>query len=454
MAGPLAIDAADPSIDSPEQIFRSKFNEPVLERELPNTDPLDVSWAQNLRLPDEGDEVSGASAEFEAKIRRGISTVFSISGLNTKDPLDQSLRFFNQDGVPIIDPLMVGKTLVFFSRPKLNFQSAYNIAREPMFNYFASMPMGQKLMGMLMSPYANDSYTKVNLGIGTVGLDKASGLPFKDGSYTPYSPFIPLLSNTCVETSGAKDMIMESYDTQGDYSGNKLSYARGADETGTVSDLSLSFNDIYGGPVSLLFLLWMTYIHDVAKGICRPTSWSIHNREIDYTTSIYIFMLGPDQKTILRFVKYTGCYPTSLSLGQIQHTKDLSVEALRNLSITMRYNRLEYLNPAAIHDFNVISSQFMDISQDKTMIPEHARMGGADSIDADVFMSAKWHRHPYIFGNKLVFTNMNKDVYDKQGGHVKELEEMAATINRQRDEEVLKQNVKAAKTERNLKGVN
>lgn len=348
-----------------------------------------------------------------------MSVAMSIAGMNTSDPLDHSLRFYNRHGAGNIDPLMLGGSKIFFTRPDLNFRSGINIRFEPIFEFYSGTELGQKLMGMLMSPFYPYNYNILpELGIGDKSQNDKKGFILEPKKLV-HSPFIPLLSNTCTESSGTKDLIIESYDTQGDYSGTKTTYARGSDETQTVSDISLSFGDVFSGPVSLLFFLWMTYIHDVGKGLVKAHPHHIFERVIDYTSSIYIFMLGPDQKTIVRFVKYTGCYPTSLSLGAVQHTKDLTSESLRNVSVTMRYNRMEYMNPKILGDFNTISDPFINFSADAIKAPGHhltrQRQGGGDlAMIDDVFMASHWHRHPSVSGNKLIYLNNNLDVLRNQ----------------------------------------
>jgi hypothetical protein len=93
----------------------------------------------------------------------------------------------------------------------------------------------------------------------------------------------------------------------------------------------------------------------VSKAICDPERAYIIHRIIDYTCSIYIFMLGTDNQTIIRWVRYSGCFPVNIPFTVIQHSKELNTEALRTLSINMAYNFMCPMDPVVLSEFNMIS---------------------------------------------------------------------------------------------------
>ena len=101
------------------------------------------------------------------------------------------------------------------------------------------------------------------------------------------------------------------------------------------------------------------YIHGLCKGILKTDYEYIVNKILDYTCSIYILMLDKDHKTIQRFVKYTGCFPRNVPFGAIQHSTEIDLEALKNVSMTFVYNRYEPMNPETLIDFNILSREFV-----------------------------------------------------------------------------------------------
>jgi hypothetical protein len=167
--------------------------------------------------------------------------------------------------------------------------------------------------------------------------------------------FIPLLSNACVSTSGGRDIILDHIDTKGNYSGDRLRYAGGIDDTLTVGEIMCEFEDMYHSPLLIIFYIWIMYMHYVSKAICDPEWAYIVHRIIDYTCSIYIFMLGTDNQTIIRWVRYSGCFPINIPFTVIQHSKELNTEALRTLSINMAYNFMCPMDPVVLSEFNMIS---------------------------------------------------------------------------------------------------
>lgn len=170
------------------------------------------------------------------------------------------------------------------------------------------------------------------------------------------SPFIPLLMNTCTTLTGAKDLNLQIYEYEEDEFQTKQNVATGMDDIYAPGQINASFKDISYGPVSLLFMLWIFYIHYVSRGYITTTKDHISERILDYTCSIYVFVIGADGRTIERFGKYTGCYPTSFPLAQqLEHNDEVNQAMLQDVQITFQYNSYEPMNPEIFTDFNFIS---------------------------------------------------------------------------------------------------
>lgn len=217
------------------------------------------------------------------------------------------------------------------------------------------------------------------------------------------SPFIPLLMNTCTNVTGAKDLNLQTYEYEEDEFSTKQNVATGMDDIWAPGTLTVSHEDIAYGPVSLLYMLWVFYIHYVSRGYIMPTREHVTERILDYTCSIYIFVIGPDGRTIERFGKFTGCYPTSFPLAQqLEHNNEIDPTMLQKLQITFQYNTYEPMNPEILTDFNFVSETewlykiknwqsmynrsstlekeaFLDYASKKTLSPEQIqllRVGG------------------------------------------------------------------------------
>lgn len=331
--------------------------------------------------------------------------VLSAAGLNTADPISANMGYFNNSSRIIVDSPRLGKTYVFVTRPNMNFRAKTNIYKARAFNYLTSSKLGITLARMLQYPSIAST---VNFGgikdlswgatsgrangislVGTAGCGIVGGIGGKDptdedtiernGMSYPLSKtnFLPMLTNACTETGNGKDLILDTEETEGDYSGNKLTYGSGLDESMGPGEITLTFDDFYGSPIMNLLILWVYYIHYVAKGIVTPERAYICNRIIDYSCSIYVFMLDTDQQTILRWTKYCGCFPRSIPFGQIMHTHEINLQALSQIQIPFAYNFACPMDPVVLQEFNMIAEPALlirkpgwtDDPEDKTKNP-------------------------------------------------------------------------------------
>lgn len=177
-----------------------------------------------------------------------------------------------------------------------------------------------------------------------------------DDKFNFTSPFIPLLQNTCTSLNGAKDFNLEQFTYEEDEFGGTQSVPTGMDSVFSGADLSLNFEDIAYGPVSLMLLTWVLYIHYVSRGYIATSRDHVVERILDYTCSIYVFVIGDDGKRIERWAKYTGCYPTTFPLSsQLDHNVNVDTEALQKISVNFHCNRYEPMNPEIFTDFNFLS---------------------------------------------------------------------------------------------------
>jgi len=170
------------------------------------------------------------------------------------------------------------------------------------------------------------------------------------------TPFIPLLGNTCVSVDGAKDANMNTYTYEEDKYSSNMTVPTGFDEMWSSGSLSTSFEDLAYSPVALMMMCWLFYIHYVSRGYICTTKDHIQARVLDYTCSIYVFVLGDDGRRIERWAKYTGCYPTNFPFSQqILHNIAYEPDMLQKFSINWNFNRYEPMNPEVFTDFNFLS---------------------------------------------------------------------------------------------------
>ncbi|QXN67972.1 hypothetical protein FPHOBKDP_00222 [Listeria phage LPJP1] len=121
-----------------------------------------------------------------------------------------------------------------------------------------------------------------------------------------------------------------------------------ADET------SVTFEEDKNSTILQIHKLWTDYIEAVSRGQMKPNPQVFMNRYIDYTSSIYYFLLDFVMETILYYTKYTGCSPTNVPYdvmnSDIGASKDIA-----QLSFNYAYSYKEDMDPAILMDFNSVS---------------------------------------------------------------------------------------------------
>jgi len=197
--------------------------------------------------------------------------------------------------------------------------------------------------------------------LASLGLHQAKDILFEThqsafDNFNFTSPFIPLLSNTCTQATGGKDFTLQEHTYEEDEFSASLKVPTGMDELWGPGTLNTTFSDIAYGPVSLMLMVWVMYIHYVSRGIIMTTREHVTERILDYTCSIYVFVLGEDGRRIERWGKFTGCYPTSFPMSQqLEHNTNIDVDVLQKVSINWGYNRYEPMDPQVFTDFNFLS---------------------------------------------------------------------------------------------------
>ena len=252
--------------------------------------------------------------------------------------------------------------------------------------------------------------------------------------HDPCNPFLVPLCNGLTSISGFPDFSINTSTTDGGYFMEAQQFASGYDawDRGTNS-LSLTFRDIQNGPIFALFWYWLEYIRHVTLGNMKAYADDIDSRRLNYTVSIYQFVLDPSGHYITHFAKATGCFPTSLPIGGIfnKGPDTYVVTELQTLSIPFVANVIEYDDYAILMDFNNLVRRYcpsIDKKADDTSavsepneigvpsatlhprIPGSAPMGNFTAlpwISSDPFgYRLEWRQNPN--------PAMNQEIWDKE----------------------------------------
>ena len=346
------------------------------------------------------------------EILKQYSDVMDSIG-RTGDPFNSALKYFSPSGnLAGVDAPLIGKSYVFFTRPNCNFASPDNIYKIPLFEHAAKTKLGRNLMNLLQ-------YVK-NPGSGVIN-PIIGGKPYGDEKGMRInSPLIPLLTNCAINASGGSDLILNVHTTDGDKHGNKLSYAKSAAAALNIGTLTVQFRDLIHTPVLFLITLWVYYIHYYSLGHVIPDTEMLTNREIDYTCSIYIFLLDRSQKYIEKFTKFTGCFPLSAPFGQALHDQTIDPKLLQEISIPFQYTFQSHYEGPVLADFNTLMRPYITYLEPRRGGPLEYLKNPDDVEYPDSYVNDNeyrtdeekekkyktrkfWKLNPFVYGNKLYF---------------------------------------------------
>lgn len=166
------------------------------------------------------------------------------------------------------------------------------------------------------------------------------------------SNFMPIFTNECKNFDIA-DINMEqitAFDTKQGYS---LPMPSSDTASSAASTLSLQVTEDSNMSFTKLISLWVNYISNISDGTFDANPEMITEGALDYVSSIFYFLLGPDGKTVKYWAKYTGCWPTTIPYSPLRYSKR-STDVV-DLDLSFAYAVKEDMNPKILEDFNRLS---------------------------------------------------------------------------------------------------
>ena len=284
-----------------------------------------------------------------------------IPGLSPFGLLDESIanflsehdRFHQSNYIPQMVE-QVGN--VFITRPKLNLSSP-NLTHERIMSALNTLnPMSNAFMirCLLDTEFAQANILKI------------ADSPLLNG----HSPFLIPLCNGLVGISGWPEMNIETESTEGGFYSEDQTFATGFDRLYKTYNFNLTFKDIPSSPIFNIFFYWLYYIASVTLGDMVSYAYHIDGLRLDYTVSIYQFILDPTKRYILKWAKATGCFPISLPIGDIFNFSEGSflTESSGKFTIPFVVNNVKYNDYLRIVDFNILAERYSPDIQNARVI--------------------------------------------------------------------------------------
>lgn len=263
-------------------------------------------------------------------------------------------------------PLNYMKTgFTFITRPRLNMTSA-NLRQHPLLTTLQSLdPNSVPFMVRALLDTKMSRGESLFRGAGSFGnsedeMDEFANLCAHSGLFDPLNPFFTPLQNGLVGISGFPDINIETETTDGDFHSGDFTFAAGSDMGIRSQELSLEFVDVQGSINLSIFFFWCAVMALQRRGTLMPYPDDEYENRLNYTVSIYRFVLDPSMKTILWWNKATGCFPKNAPVGALFNIQqgEVNISSATRFSIPFTANVCEWNNPAILQDFNLLMQRY------------------------------------------------------------------------------------------------
>lgn len=235
--------------------------------------------------------------------------------------------------------------LTLFTRPQLNLSYDNVLADRTLTPLLTENPtsMFSAIRGMLDGRFANGSSL----------IDDRQA-------------FMPILTNTLMNISGFPDVTLDTYTSPEGMRRESYSIVDSIADINNTYDLTATFANISGDPVTALFHFWTRYASNVYTGQMVPYPEMVIENEVDYQTRIWRIVLDSSK----RYVKKIGCanvaFPVASPLGaSFNYSKDTPyISDNDQISIPFRCMGAEYNDPILYSEFNDTVATFNSSMRD------------------------------------------------------------------------------------------
>lgn len=174
------------------------------------------------------------------------------------------------------------------------------------------------------------------------------------------NPFFTILSNGLKSISGFQDPNLVTETTEGGFFSEDQTYVIGGDRLHRTYDFQCQFREYPGSPITAIFDYWYQYMANLQDGSMQQYSEAIDANRIDYTVSIYRFLMDRTNRYIQRWAKCTGCYPVAPPTGVPFNLNEgeFMVNAASEFTVPFKVNRIEYDDPVILKEFNMLVRRY------------------------------------------------------------------------------------------------
>ena len=243
--------------------------------------------------------------------------------------------------------------LTFFTRPQLNMQRANLKNVREMSEFLTTYELTlERVVRCTLDPrlqfYENtrDAFGD-NMGVECRLVDAMN-------------PFIPLLTNHLVSMTGFQDKLAPIFRSQEGQYREVQSMVDGSSRFYGAYNISATFRNSRGDPITKLFDAWVDYSTFVFEGRLTPYLDMMLGGLIDYNTRIYRITLDPSKRFITGIAATGASFPMGVPKGQ---QYDYNIEkpyndANNQMTIQFESNGCIWDDPILIWSFNKVVGAF------------------------------------------------------------------------------------------------
>jgi len=182
--------------------------------------------------------------------------------------------------------------------------------------------------------------------------------------------FINALTNQAMGFQ-PQDTVMGEFDMKENMAGYKMIVPSSMIQS-LNGGFQIEYLELENGDITNLHKIWMDYIHAVRRGYLSPKRDKILDNIIDYMNTMYYIVLGPDGMSVKYWCKFTGVWPSSISYGSYQTSRDDKGTDIVKVTVNYKFSHKEDLDLAVLVDF---------ARHTKSIRPEYVQEHGATYAD-------------------------------------------------------------------------
>ena len=350
---------------------------------------------------------------------RIINLAFASTGAGGYfNQIQQFMTCLDQFDMHSVQPNTETSGLTFITRPRLCLQSS-NLRNNRIMTALDTLNPSSMAFAIRCLLDSNFGFANNN---------RYSKYVIQSPIFDHQNAFLVPCCNALVGFSGGQDIVLQTQTTEGGFQCEAQTFAIGADNLQRGNyQLQLTFRDAQHGPITALFFYWLEYMRCVTRGSMLAYADDIDEQRLNYTVSIYRFLLDPSRRYITKYAKFTGCYPTALSIGAMfnKSAGEHFVQSASNITVPFMCNKIEYMDYAILMDFNTLVRRYcpsinavkgdMNTEHEPNLKGYQTSKLMRPNLPRDPF--SNWRGIPYItsdmHGMRIEYRKVENPVFDK-----------------------------------------